>query len=111
MTENKFTRDEWFVYTNNFGEKIIAISANDSNDENLRLKIADVWGVGFHRLEVEVNAHLIAAAPNLLEACEHLLKQLEIEDNCGEPVQICWNSNLQEKMEMMRKAIAKSKGE
>jgi hypothetical protein len=47
MTENKFTRDEWFVYTNNFGEKIIAISANDSNDENLRLKIADVWGVGF----------------------------------------------------------------
>ncbi|MBA43595.1 MAG: hypothetical protein CMF62_06285 [Magnetococcales bacterium] len=52
--------------------------------------------------ELKANAHLIAAAPDLLEACEAALKKLN---------SICQHSNAaHEAQTMIREAINKAKG-
>jgi hypothetical protein len=66
------------------------------SDDIYRFYIAEVWGgMDAHK----ANAHLIAAAPDLLEALEALVKQAEGHKAVG----VYWDE--------ARAAIAKAKGE
>lgn len=63
---------------------------------------------GIERDECEANAHLFAAAPALLEACEGLLKRyvgLVESGDCG-----CWSAEKEAEVIAARTAIAQAIG-
>ena len=62
--EKKFTKGEWIIGQNNF---CIDILCNDK-------VLATCWGTVKVRSERIANAKLIAAAPELLDACIEALK-------------------------------------
>ena len=94
MSEPKFTKGEWvadrgIVFCSDF---VIADC------------IPDAAGFPKHKVSVyeigEINAQLISAAPNLLEACEKALIQLELMLQYSHPVE--------EAIEQLEKAIKKA---
>lgn len=97
MSENKFTKGEWrkAVYTVwDSEDKIIA------NTSTIRPKE-----------ECQANAQLISAAPDLLEACEIVIKQLDSLRTSGVFTKANQPSQITHAKDVCKIAIAKAKGE
>ena len=77
--------------------------------------IAETWYAARKGSEIRANARLIAAAPDLLVACEAGLKALEaIVTGLQESGKSGWEGSLsweQNEMAAMRAAIAKARGD
>lgn len=81
MSESKFTQGEWsyrLTATNN-GYYIETVDQSHQNTF-----IGEVGGGLQSKSEIEANAKLVAAAPELLEACERALQVLEQENIFGQ---------------------------
>lgn len=81
MSESKFTQGEWSyrpTATNN-GYYIETVDQSHQNTF-----IGEVGGGLQSKSEIEANAKLVAAAPELLEACERALQVLEQENIFGQ---------------------------
>lgn len=101
MSENNHTKGEWSVgYTNVYSEKgkLIASTCPDGFYEGC----GDVP----NHAEREANARLIAATPDLLEACEAVIQQLTSDKF---PIKILPDVE-PFSIKLVRKAIAKAKG-
>ncbi len=88
----KHTPTEWqHVYEEGEGHKIVTVG----------LVIAiDIWG--WNKVEAEANARLIAAAPDLLEACMAFSQRLEQIDKLNPTIYY----EFAEQIMLMRAAIA-----
>ncbi len=74
-------------------------------DNHYESTVAEVWGGNYDAVG---NAHLIAAAPELVAACERLLKQYErmqLTGNHG-----YWNMDADENVIAARAALSKARG-
>lgn len=94
MTKAKHTAGPWYVTTDTHGD----ICVNNHEKFPSEFPIARI---AKHMEETQANAHLIAAAPEMLEALEGLLEGIEAQD----PSQIRFN------LPHAKAAIAKAKGE
>jgi len=88
----EYTKGPWYVV--DWGRAGVDVMA-DAGDEK-RLRIAEI-----HAIDKVAHAHLIAAAPELLEACELALRDLE-----GIPGVLP-----SEARRLLRRVIAKAKGD
>lgn len=97
----RHTPGPWAVYPSNGGDPIIGPAATDDG----RFAIARAYfpnyspdGIVAARREVDANARLIAAAPELLAACEQAEYWLAHDDGSAEPVEM---------LRVLRAALAK----
>jgi hypothetical protein len=101
MDESKHTPGPWYVGINESvidspaGEKFLGIGTDGERT------ICRVSQLATQDAEDEANAQLIAAAPDLLIACQRALNWIEL--HAGED----WGKKIQERM---RNAIAKAEG-
>lgn len=98
----KYTKGPWEWNDNllNISDGIIEIF--EPNDEDGVFSIADVYRHARSNIETRANACLIAAAPDLLEACELMIKSFK--KSSGVPI------SLNEAYFNMKQAIAKTQG-
>lgn len=81
----------------------IAVVGGEATYENIEFVIGESGDWGPHGDAVTTaNAYLIAAAPDLLAACEKLVARIESD--------IEWTGNLTDEGDAGRAAIAKAKG-
>jgi len=78
--ETKYTPGPWSVRSTGFGEYQISAPASDGGDD---WSVGMAFGAaGFHEIDGEVesraNAHLIAAAPDLLKCLKELREELRL---------------------------------
>nr|WP_203723357.1 hypothetical protein [Citrobacter freundii] len=83
MEEKRFTQGPWFVQDDEWTDGDTANITSDYRSDNSIVPIAQIDGGGSESgfdsefsLEQKSNARLIAAAPDLLEACLRLRNQL-----------------------------------
>ena len=76
MSEAKFTKGPWYVEVCEYEDRIRAKAAG--SDGELSICNLPHWREHF-RVEQKANAHLIAAAPELLRACSLILTRLDAE--------------------------------
>ncbi len=100
---SEITRGEW-KYSEQ--SNAITVSANDSENPELKLKIAEIWTIQIPENEFLANAHLISAAPDLLEACESAYKFLDMVQD-----ELLGLDPWEDILINLEKAITKAKGE
>ena len=69
MEEPKYTPGPWTIYKGNEGHPVIHSPTNERNAGGGIIGIAQTKTVGSFEIE-KANAHLIAASPDLLNACK-----------------------------------------
>jgi hypothetical protein len=110
MSEQKFTPGPWHVCFTRIGKEVIYWHVADSKSRTLNaIACADEGrGKQFPSSQLQANAHLISAAPDLLEALQSLEKRfyacIELGLSAGE----AFDSFYQE---IVREAISKALGE
>ncbi len=85
---------------------------------NTTVRVGDDWiasCVGSGKVNAEANAHLIAAAPELLDACKKGLNEMKLwesSESCDCPPEghICGVIRLRQSIQNVEQAIAKAKG-
>lgn len=85
MSEAKFTKGQWFIEKDaNWNDDCWAISVKRSYDGSIHHCFAEVtykMEDEDHNEELEANAHLIAAAPEMYEMLEKIAKSTVYDHN------------------------------
>lgn len=100
MSENKFTPGPWQASENGF----YRMGVRDASGAWMTYKAGEDF-MGYE--QIEANAKLIAAAPDLLEALETLKREIILSDVDMDYIA----SHFQVHLDKAAKAIAKAKGE
>ena len=102
MTKTAHTPGPWEVaYLDHNGQRVVRAE---------HIEVCTCWhhSVGSIEKEMEVNARLIAAAPELLEALKKIIarhSELVCSGDCG-----FWDVEDEEEMKLARAAISKAEG-
>ncbi len=97
----KHTQGKWFIVDNNF---VYTLNKNGHNRFTALLQAGRDDNNNFiNKEELKANAQLIAAAPELLEACKYVLIKLENEARIADNTDIFSNER-----ELLRQAIVKA---
>lgn len=113
MAEAKFTKGEWFIEKDaNWNDDCWAISVKRDYDDSIHHCFAEVTYKMEHEvrnIELEANAHLIAAAPEMYEEIEREYSALLHEiQNCINPEKV---KILRTVADRKSKILAKARGE
>ena len=95
----KHTPGPWAVFQNDSDEERLDINSLHPSGKGAFF-VAETIG-GLADGEMEANARLIAAAPDLLQACEQAEHWLDHDDGSAEPAEM---------LRVLRAAIAKANG-
>ncbi len=108
MTEAKFTKGKWFIEKDAYwNDDCWAISVKRDYDDSVHHCFAEVTYKMEHEEsnpELEANAHLIAAAPEMYEILEKIMKHLN--HGSGDAMEYLNNSDY-----CINKLLAKARGE
>ena len=103
MSEANFTKGEWFIEKEaNWNDDCWAISVKRDYDDSIHHCFAEVVYKMEHEdrnVELEANAHLIAAAPEMYEELQEVSNWLNTQLGMGE-----WHKDIE-------KLLAKARGE
>ena len=99
MREKKFTQTEWKIADSE--PKTFVYALNEHGQNRFFFNISSAGKDCADSDEVEANAHLIAAAPELLEALENLLEYTVVLDGPG-------NVNIDHAVAILRKAYGET---